>query len=835
MTDSLVQKSFALTTELFSNDFKEISNAEFLSQAFNLVATDSGNNRPVTVSSAGNPSDKSFSWVAKDFDGSQAPESQDSNNFFSVATFKPDQEGRYKRQKSNFVAQWVVALDDVTGNIVEGKAKAQIPFSRIVLEPSYVLETSRGNYQVGYFLKTPIEKVSQADALSKAIISSGLSDPGASGPASRLMRLPIGCNGKYSPVFHCRLVFWKPENRYSVEELKNGLRIQMMSIVSSQQIDNSCKKASVVAGGNSVYTPAPVVNVVLERLRELGLLKREISHGKYEISCPWKNEHTECLDTGAVYWVPDENHPIGAFKCQHGHCEGRGIKQLLDHLGIEAEDAYMKARITIVPGEANRIVAAAEQELAATGRYFQKGGRIVFLQKSAVNKQLKTVEANQQSLLLDLCGCTRWQHYDARSKRYVPCDPSQKYLSAILESGIHPFLPELIGIARQPLISENGSISKEVGYNSSTGLFGDFDPSKFSINEHLTRADALSACEQLRALLKEFAFDTESDYSAALSAILTATVRAQLDFAPMFHVRAHLPGSGKSYLTTLISIFATADNVAASVFPKDDEECRKFLLAHLMQAPACIIFDNLTSDIYAFKSLCMVLTEQTLNGRILGVSRTAEVGTRTLFLSSGNNVGPVQDMSRRVLTIVLNPSEENPSTREFSNPNLLEQVRVNRELFVSCALTIVAAWLQAGSPKTPCRNIASFARWSDWCRQPLLWLGLLDPAERMFEMIENDPEKEVVGGVFTCLFSYFGKRAFSVKDVAGVVRSSSWDSELSDSFDEAGLKDGYDINRRKLGWWLRQKEGWCVNGLKLHRSCTKGKQPLFRLTNEQNQ
>ena len=64
MTESLTQKSFVLTTELFSNDFKGISNAEFLSQAFNLVATDSGNNRPVTVSSPGNPSDKSFSWVA---------------------------------------------------------------------------------------------------------------------------------------------------------------------------------------------------------------------------------------------------------------------------------------------------------------------------------------------------------------------------------------------------------------------------------------------------------------------------------------------------------------------------------------------------------------------------------------------------------------------------------------------------------------------------------------------------------------------------------------------------------------------------------------------------
>jgi len=60
-----------------------------------------------------------------------------------------------RKIQSNFVAQWVVALDDVTESIVEEKAKAQIPFSRVTLEPSYVLETSRGNYQIGYFLKTP--------------------------------------------------------------------------------------------------------------------------------------------------------------------------------------------------------------------------------------------------------------------------------------------------------------------------------------------------------------------------------------------------------------------------------------------------------------------------------------------------------------------------------------------------------------------------------------------------------------------------------------------------------------------------------------------------------
>ena len=176
---------------------------------------------------------------------------------------------------------------------------------------------------------------------------------------------------------------------------------------------------------------------------------------------------------------------------------------------------------------------------------------------------------------------------------------------------------------------------------------------------------AEAALAALNDLLAEFSFASTSDLAAALAAMLTAAVRPSLAHAPMFHVRAPMVGSGKSYLCELITAFATPQRGTPTTFPSDDEECRKMLLAELLRAPAVIEFDNLTSDLLAHKSLCTALTSEFISGRILGVSKTATVGTRVLFLSSGNNVGPVQDMTRRCLTICLNPSCETPAARTF--------------------------------------------------------------------------------------------------------------------------------------------------------------------------
>lgn len=100
------------------------------------------------------------------------------------------------------------------------------------------------------------------------------------------------------------------------------------------------------------------------------------------------------------------------------------------------------------------------------------------------------------------------------------------------------------------------------GYDRPTGIFGIFDARRYTVPAAPSRVDAEAAAARLIELLKEFEFSDDADFSAALSAILTAAIRSSLPLAPMFHVTAHMPGSGKSYLCELITSFATSQRSA---------------------------------------------------------------------------------------------------------------------------------------------------------------------------------------------------------------------------------------------------------------------------------
>jgi hypothetical protein len=331
-----------------------------------------------------------------------------------------------------------------------------------------------------------------------------------------------------------------------------------------------------------------------------------------------------------------------------------------------------------------------------------------------------------------------------------------------------------------------------------------------------------AALALLQNLLGEFSFAAETDRAAALTALLTAAVRASLPVAPMFHVRAHMVGSGKSYLCELITSFATPQRGTPTTFPADDEECRKLLLAELLRGPAVVEFDNLTGDLVAHKSLCTALTSEHMSGRILGVSKTATVNTRVLFLSSGNNVGPVQDMARRCISIHLAPDCEVPATRTFTRPDLVRDVLRERGRYVSAALTIIRAWIIAGRPRTECKSLASYGDWSELCRQPLMWLGCGDPTASIFQAMAEDPDRETLARLLKAWFAGFGKAPAMVRDAVKQAHTlydehAELREVLHDIADERG-----EINRRKLGWWIRRHAGRIVDGMRIVRATGNG-------------
>ena len=170
-------------------------------------------------------------------------------------------------------------------------------------------------------------------------------------------------------------------------------------------------------------------------------------------------------------------------------------------------------------------------------------------------------------------------------------------------------------------------------------------------------------------------------------------------------------------------------------------------------------------------------------------------------------------MTRRCITIHLDPGMELPSARNFTRPDLVRDLRCERGRYVSAALTIVRAWIVSGRPKTTCKSLASYGKWSDLCRQPLLWLGCEDPTDSVFEAIADDPDRETLARLLQAWHSVLGKTPTMVRDAVKQASLLQHDrAELREVLHDIAEEKG-EINRRKLGWWIKRHAGRIVGGL----------------------
>jgi Family of unknown function (DUF5906) len=246
----------------------------------------------------------------------------DWNNYFCVSLM--DTPG--VRRKANFVALHVLALDDVGPKIDPDKAL------KLLGTPTYQLETSPGNQQWGYVLDPPITGLARAEALInntiKALVGNA-PDPGMAG-VTRLMRLPIGSNTKYTPAFKCRMVRTNGATR-DPADLERDIPVAVQSQIQPAPDPEPFDPFDAAAPGPApVPGPAPgpgpnrrPVEPTLRAMRKLGMVlgnERKASQGTgWDVRCPWVHEHTPstAVDTGTMYFRG------GGFRCWHGHCQDR--------------------------------------------------------------------------------------------------------------------------------------------------------------------------------------------------------------------------------------------------------------------------------------------------------------------------------------------------------------------------------------------------------------------------------------------------------------------------------------------------------------------------------
>lgn len=785
------------------------TNTEFLGEIFVGLGADE---RPIVLGVRGAINARTTWGAGTGWTRGIAVDDDGLNWYFTLSTYRPVDD-QYRRRKAQFRRAFGVYLDDVGTKAAPRERLDRCP-------PTYLVETSPGNFQAGYLFEEPCSDLARLEALQESLVKAGLCDPGAKGPSARLGRLPCGINGKYAQPYQCALREWHPDRRYGLDEIVDRLELERTSPPRAWRGKKGGAPAAAAdpCDGEGVYLPRADENAVLTALRERGLYRAPLGSGKHDITCPWLHEHTGQVDHGTAYFEPSDLSPVGGFRCHHSHGGAKRIGALLEYLGVSFTDAKHKPRIRLAPGELHRVVDAAERELAAGGHHYQRGGLIVSVVTDPDAVETKIRPATPNALLRALSACATWERYDARSNCYVVTDPTAKYVNVICDSQSYRHLPVLRGIARQPYLRADGSLMALAGYDPPSGMFGAFDERVFSIKSKPTMEDAARALRDLRALLTEFSFAKPHDEAAALALMLTAAIRPALRVAPMGHIKAPQICSGKSYLQGLIAAFAGPNTPAACAFPTNEEECAKLLLAALLEGPPALVFDNLTTDVLPFKTLCSALTEEFLTGRVLGVSKTATVPTQTLMLSSGNNVEPVRDMTRRVITVTLDPRCETPAARSFSG-DPLDAVRHGRGRYVSQTLTIVLAYLAAGSPVTgPVRALRPLGSYGDWTRMvraPLVWLGLPDPATAVFDRMAADPDRETLGTFLDAWHRRFGDRPTSVRRL---VEDAVFDqtTDLAEVVRDIAEERGT-INRKRLGRWIARHQGRVVDGRRFER------------------
>lgn len=197
----------------------------------------------------------------------------------------------------------------------------------------------------------------------------------------------------------------------------------------------------------------------------------------------------------------------------------------------------------------------------------------------------------------------------------------------------------------------------------------------------------------MRFLTDEWLCDVACDYAGKcvlIAAALTVIERSPLADRPTFWITAGRRGGGKTTTIIMLIMAVTGIRPAAAAWSPNEEERRKALLAYLLQALPCIVWDNIPrgsqiSCAHIEKSC----TSEFYSDRKLGVSETIAASAATIHFLTGNNIGPRGDLSSRSLYARLSVDRPDPENREFRHPDPIAWTEAHRGEILSSLYTIL--------------------------------------------------------------------------------------------------------------------------------------------------
>ena len=497
--------------------------------------------------------------------------------------------------------------------------------------------------------------------------------------------------------------------------------------------------------------------------------------------------------------------------------------------------------IKLIEGERTRILQQAEDALiAAGGVYHNKVGMMVRVTRTGPREThgvrygenaLAIIPVNSGWLTTALDRCARWekrrlvQTGDSAEYRWHPTDPPASIARYLLDLVGEWRLPYLTGIVECPTLRRDGTVLERDGYDPQTGLYFDAGGVAFApIPNHPTKAQAAAALMELADVVKDFPFESGRDRSVFLSGALTVPIRHMLRDSPLHCFSSSRPRAGKSYQADLAALIATGRTAPAMNATDDPAEEEKRIVAILLSGVPLALIDNIDEPLRSAR-LCSAITQETFSGRLLGLNRMADLPTRLVWFASGNNLRLHDDLNPRALLGYLVPNTDRPEEREFDR-NLKPWVIEQRYRLAPAAITVLRAYIAAGSPGQGLRGFGSAPDWSALVRSALVWLGHDDPVLTQERLRANDPVASTLARLLDAWHQAYGK---TLMTAAEVVKNAYQHPDLEDVLKDVASKDGEKVNTRLLGNYLSQHANRIEAGFKLIQRGVSHKVGLWRV------
>jgi hypothetical protein len=381
---------------------------------------------------------------------------------------------------------------------------------------------------------------------------------------------------------------------------------------------------------------------------------------------------------------------------------------------------------------------------------FQRGGMLVQTLESdadelldsgiSLKKGLRRIRQLPEPLLRErvtqACKLVEDRSTETDAK-IVPVTPPKWLVSSIHVRGHYPGVRNLVGCVDTPILRPDGTVLEKAGYDQSTRLL--YEPRLDFPPIGKTFAEAEAAAEELKEVVVDFPFVSDSDRSAWLALLLTMVGRSCVNgCTPLFAVSANIRGAGKTILLNTAHLIARGSKIAARAYEHDDREMKKAITAIAIEAIPAVMLDNIAGRLGG-ASLDAVLTSTVWSDRILGESRTTgDLPMKTIWTATGNNLVYGGDLGRRVLPMRLTTPEEKPEDRtEFRHKDLFGWIEQNRARLAVAALTILRAYILAGKPDQG-GSWGSFESWHRVIRGAVYWVGWADPMDTRASIEDSD-------------------------------------------------------------------------------------------------